>query len=38
VLTHASVLARRRLAASRRFAIEGDSVRLVAGDDDGDDD
>ena len=27
----------RRLAASRRFAIEGDSVRLVAGDDDGDD-
>ena len=29
--------ARRRLTASRRFAIEGDSVRLVAGGDDGDD-
>jgi len=33
----APLCARRRLAASRRFAIEGDSVRLVAGDDADDD-
>ena len=35
---HSPAPLRRRLHGSSRFAVEGDSVRLVAGLDDGEDD